>query len=86
MTDKTEESSPGHENQPAADARESLPERPATTRWRSAAAAFGLLVRRLRLPGAQPRLRFEFPPDYTNPEEPADTDGGEAGGTAAQFG
>lgn len=86
MTDKTEESSTGHENQPAADARESLPERPAATKWwGSAAGAFGQLVRRLRqpLPGAQPRLRFEFPPEYSNPEEPAGT---EDGGMAAPFG
>jgi predicted PurR-regulated permease PerM len=86
VTDKTEESSTGHENQPAADARESSPDRPAKTRLRgNAAAALGQVVRRLRqpLPGAQPRLRFEIPPEYTSPEEPADTEGG---GGAEPFG
>jgi predicted PurR-regulated permease PerM len=86
VTDKTEESSTGHENQPAADALESSPERPATAKLRgSAAAALGQVVRRLRqpLPGAQPRLRFEIPPEYNHTDEPPATDDGETG---AQFG
>ncbi|MCO4237812.1 AI-2E family transporter [Pseudarthrobacter raffinosi] len=89
MTDKTEESSTGHENQPAAGALESSPGTPATAKRRgSAAAALGQLVRRLRqpLPGAQPRLRFEIPPEYNHTEGPAATEDGETGGRAAQFG
>jgi len=89
VTDKTEESSTGHENQPAAGALESSPDTPATAKRRgSAAAALGQLVRRLRqpLPGAQPRLRFEIPPEYNHTEEPAATEDGGTGGTAAQFG
>jgi predicted PurR-regulated permease PerM len=43
------------------------------------------VVRRLRqpLPGAQPRLRFEIPPEYNHTE---DLDEAEAGETDAQFG
>ncbi|MEJ1178333.1 AI-2E family transporter [Pseudarthrobacter sp. CCNWLW217] len=41
-----------------------------------AAAALGSVLRRLRqpLPGAQPRLRFEMPPEYSQQEESADSD------------
>lgn len=89
VTDKTEESSPGHENQPAADTLESSPDVPATGKRRgSAAAALGQLVQRLRqpLPGAQPRLRFEFPPEYNHTKESAATDVDETAGTREQFG
>ncbi|MBE4719637.1 AI-2E family transporter [Pseudarthrobacter sp. AB1] len=89
MTDKTEESSPGHENQPAADTLESSPDVPAAAKRRgSAAAALGQLVQRLRqpLPGAQPRLRFEFPPEYNHTKESAATEVDETAGTREQFG
>ncbi|MDQ0633429.1 putative PurR-regulated permease PerM [Arthrobacter pascens] len=72
MTDKTDEFPAGQENSPATDSREATPPRPTAGR-RAGSAAAGLLalVRRLRqpLPGAQPRLRFEMPPEYSQHEE-----------------
>jgi len=54
-------------------------------RRHGAAAALGSVVRRLRqpLPGAQPRLRFEMPPEYSQQEEAA---GPDAGQSPPQFG
>jgi predicted PurR-regulated permease PerM len=92
VTDKTEESPAGQENPAAADSLPAKPERHAkpkrTTPARragSAAAALGAVLRRLRqpLPGAQPRLRFEMPPEYSHPDE-TDTDA--SGQSAPQFG
>lgn len=67
MTDKTDESSAAPENPGGAQPPAAAPQGPAAARRkRPAAAALGLLVHRLRqpLPGAQPRLRFEMPPEY----------------------
>ncbi len=49
-----------------------------------AAAALGSVIRRLRqpLPGAQPRLRFEMPPEYSHQEEAT----GDAVQSPPQFG
>ncbi|MFB8368463.1 AI-2E family transporter [Pseudarthrobacter sp. NPDC055928] len=76
MTDKTEESPAGQENPPAVPAQRTGPERPVLVRRSGAAAALGSVLRRLRqpLPGAQPRLRFEMPPEYSQQEESADSD------------
>ncbi|MDQ0677884.1 putative PurR-regulated permease PerM [Arthrobacter pascens] len=88
MTDKTEEFPAGQENPASADPLPAKPERQArpgrATRAGSAAAALGSVLRRLRqpLPGAQPRLRFEMPPEYSQHE--ADTDA--SGQPAAPFG
>jgi predicted PurR-regulated permease PerM len=79
VTDKTEESPAGQENPAAADSLPAKPERQArperATRAGSAAAALGSVLRRLRqpLPGAQPRLRFEMPPEYSQHDD-ADAD------------
>ncbi|HEY8701491.1 MAG TPA: AI-2E family transporter [Arthrobacter sp.] len=66
MTDKTEDSPAGQENTPASDSRQAT-QTPPRRRGRSAAAALAAFMRRLRqpLPGAQPRLRFEMPPEYS---------------------
>ncbi|GAA1781563.1 AI-2E family transporter [Pseudarthrobacter sulfonivorans] len=87
MTDKTEESSTGHENHSAAGTVPSLPGRSLKPRAR-AAAAVGSLVRRLRqpLPGAQPRLRFEMPPDLPPEYHVAEEEAAAAGETTPQFG
>ncbi|HEY9356428.1 MAG TPA: AI-2E family transporter [Arthrobacter sp.] len=56
---------------------------PVPVRRSRAAAALGSVIRRLRqpLPGAQPRLRFEMPPEYSQQDEPTDADS-----TLPQFG
>ncbi|MET3718436.1 putative PurR-regulated permease PerM [Arthrobacter sp. UYEF21] len=85
MTDKTEESSTGHDNHAAAGTGPSLPESPGPRTHRGTAGrALGVVMRRLRqpLPGAQPRLRFEIPPEYIHTEDQA-TDSDESG---RQFG
>ncbi|MCT9625013.1 AI-2E family transporter [Pseudarthrobacter equi] len=72
MTDKTDGSS-----QAAGDPRDvgpspSVPQDSGTAgRKGAAAAALGFLARRLRqpLPGAQPRLRFEMPPEYSQQDQ-----------------
>lgn len=75
MTDKTEESPAEHENPPAVPAQRTAPEQPVPARGKGAKAALGVVIRRLRqpLPGAQPRLRFEMPPEYSQPEEATDS-------------
>jgi predicted PurR-regulated permease PerM len=92
VTDKTEESPAGQENPAAAGSLPAKPERQArpkkatpARRAGSAAAALGSVLRRLRqpLPGAQPRLRFEMPPEYSQLDE-ADTDA--TGQPGPQFG
>ncbi|WP_396134011.1 AI-2E family transporter [Arthrobacter sp. BE255] len=49
---------------------------PVPVRRSGAAAALGSVIRRLRqpLPGAQPRLRFEMPPEYSQQDEAGDDD------------
>jgi predicted PurR-regulated permease PerM len=67
VTDKTDESSAAPENPEGTQPPAAAPQGPAAARRkRPAAAALGMLVHRLRqpLPGAQPRLRFEMPPEY----------------------
>jgi predicted PurR-regulated permease PerM len=56
------------------------PQKPVKTRARP--AALGAVLRRLRqpIPGAQPRLRFEFPPEHPDSVEPEDA--GETADTA----
>lgn len=86
MTDTTDESS-----QAAGDPRNTTPSAPApqgraaASRKGTAAAAVGFLARRLRqpLPGAQPRLRFEMPPEYSGQEESTEDPDGV---TRPQFG
>ncbi|TLM76040.1 AI-2E family transporter [Pseudarthrobacter sp. NamB4] len=68
MTDKTDESSAAPENSGGGQPPSAAPQDPEAARRKNpAAAALGLLVHRLRqpLPGAQPRLRFEMPPEYS---------------------
>lgn len=89
VTDKTDESSAAHENQPVVGAPQSSPEKPAETRRRAAAAAaLGFIARRLRqpLPGAQPRLRFEMPPELPAEYTAAEEDTAADGETTPQFG
>jgi predicted PurR-regulated permease PerM len=83
VTDKTEESPAGQENPPA-DSPQTGQQPPVPGRWPRAAALVSLL-RRLRqpLPGAQPRLRFEMPPEYSEHEA---EDAEEHGQAAPQFG
>jgi predicted PurR-regulated permease PerM len=85
VTDKTEETPAEHENPPAVPAQRTVPEQPVPVRGKGAKAALGVVIRRLRqpLPGAQPRLRFEMPPEYTQQDE--STDSG-AAPSHAQFG
>ncbi|TAP45919.1 AI-2E family transporter [Arthrobacter sp. S39] len=58
---------------------------PVPARRSGAAAALGSVIRRLRqpLPGAQPRLRFEMPPEYSQQDEAPDADSTQ---TPPQFG
>jgi predicted PurR-regulated permease PerM len=62
-----------------------VPQQPAPVRSKGAKAALGAVIHRLRqpLPGAQPRLRFEMPPEYSQQEEATDSD---AAQTHPQFG
>ena len=86
MTDKTDESSAAHEKPTGAEPSAGAPQVPAPVRRRgAAAAALGLVVHRLRqpLPGAQPRLRFEMPPEYSHQEKQV---GEESGEVEPQFG
>ncbi|MFF1251332.1 AI-2E family transporter [Pseudarthrobacter sp. NPDC058329] len=86
MTDKTDESSAAHENPTGAEPSAGAPQVPAPVRRTgAAAAALGLVVRRLRqpLPGAQPRLRFEMPPEYSHQDNKA---AGVSGEVEPQFG
>jgi predicted PurR-regulated permease PerM len=72
VTDKTDESSAAHENPNGAEHPATAPQdRAPVHRRATAAAALGQVVRRLRqpLPGAQPRLRFEMPPEYMQHEQ-----------------
>ena len=72
MTDKTDESSAAQGNPEGTGPAATTPPSPAAARRKgSAAAALGLVVRRLRqpLPGAQPRLRFEMPPEFAQHED-----------------
>ncbi|MCU1518496.1 MAG: family transporter [Pseudarthrobacter sp.] len=79
MTDKTEASPAGQDNPPAASPQRPGAEHPVRTRRAGAAAALGSIVRRLRqpLPGAQPRLRFEMPPEYSQQDEGTEADTGQ---------
>ncbi|WP_163162514.1 AI-2E family transporter [Arthrobacter sp. Alg241-R88] len=80
MTDKTDESSAAHENPAGAEPSANAPQDPVPVRRKgAAAAALGLVVRRLRqpLPGAQPRLRFEMPPEYSHQDNQVDRQPGE---------
>ncbi|MDQ0145057.1 AI-2E family transporter [Pseudarthrobacter niigatensis] len=82
MTDKTDPSSAaaGNPGDPRGPVPAAVPPLGmAARRGGSAAAALGHVVRRLRqpLPGAQPRLRFEMPPEYTGQLPEEDHDGGE---------
>ena len=85
MTDKTEESPADHENPPAVPAQRMVPQQPAPVPGKGAKAALGAVIRRLRqpLPGAQPRLRFEMPPEYSQQDGETDSD---AAQTHPQFG
>jgi predicted PurR-regulated permease PerM len=71
VTDKTDESSAAYENPEGAEPSAKAPQEPVPARRKGPGAALGLVVRRLRqpLPGAQPRLRFEMPPEYSQQEE-----------------
>ncbi|WP_459791362.1 AI-2E family transporter [Arthrobacter sp. AD-310] len=72
MTDKTDESSAAAENPGSHEPPAATPHgAEGGHRKRSAAVALGLVARRLRqpLPGAQPRLRFEMPPEAPEQEE-----------------
>jgi predicted PurR-regulated permease PerM len=62
-----------------------VPQQPAPARSKGAKAALGAVIRRLRqpLPGAQPRLRFEMPPEYS--QQDGETDSG-ADESLPQFG
>ena len=81
MTDKTDPSSAEAGN--SRDSRGAAPVVPAgmaaARRRGTAAATLGQVVRRLRqpLPGAQPRLRFEMPPEYAGQAPEADQDNDE---------
>lgn len=81
MTDKTDPSSAEAGN--SRDSRGAAPVVPAgmaaARRRGTAAATLGQVVRRLRqpLPGAQPRLRFEMPPEYAGQAPEADHDNDE---------
>ena len=81
VTDETEESSAASGNSGAREPAPAVPpvereEQPEARRKGSAAVTIGLVARRLRqpLPGAQPRPRFEMPPEYVQEQEPVTTD------------
>ncbi|MFC9332334.1 AI-2E family transporter [Arthrobacter sp. NPDC057009] len=67
--DAAAESAAGHGGAP----HPSAPQKPAKTKRRP--AALGAVLRRLRqpIPGAQPRLRFEFPPEHPETVEAEET-------------
>ncbi|MFE4542045.1 AI-2E family transporter [Arthrobacter sp. NPDC056727] len=81
MTEHTDPSKRGPEDLPDAASSRSLPaphetaaqDTPAKTKGRP--AALGTVLRRLRqpIPGAQPRLRFEFPPEHPDNVEAEET-------------
>ncbi|MBT2522853.1 AI-2E family transporter [Arthrobacter sp. ISL-28] len=83
MTEPTDPSSHGPENLPAADFPRNAPASPAERqkppRAKGRPAALGSVLKRLRqpIPGAQPRLRFEMPPeqlDHLEAEAPTGPD------------
>ncbi|AXJ11357.1 AI-2E family transporter [Arthrobacter sp. PM3] len=66
MTEHTDSSPAGQEHSQESGSQERGPQQPATTPRAHRAAALTALARRLRqpIPGAQPRLRFEMPPEH----------------------
>jgi hypothetical protein len=85
VTEHTDSSTPGQEALPGTGARESTPAGSPHPRKPLLPGLAAALVRRLQtpLPGAQPRLRFEMPPEWvedpTVPETEASTRFGHPG-------
>jgi predicted PurR-regulated permease PerM len=88
VTEHTDPSTRGPEDLPNADSLQGAPVAPAEPqkahRTRARPAALGAVLKRLRqpIPGAQPRLRFEMPPEHLDSIE-AETPGT---GDTARFG
>lgn len=85
VTEHTDSSTPGQEATPGSGTRESVPGSSQHERKPVLPGLAAALLRRLRtpLPGAQPRLRFEMPPDFdedaTTPETETGTRFGHPG-------